>query len=553
MTFTHTILLVDDEPNVLCSILRNLRGKPYQFWTARNGDEALHILKTQTIDLVVSDERMPGMQGNELVTWIANHLPDVVRIILSGQASLPAALKAINYGRVYRFLTKPIKTVELALTISRALEERDELRSQLHLVEESREQQTVNVAERERLRGAADVLEERERNSQREAKERVAFLAAMTHELRSPLTALLGSADLLPTANNPDEQGKLVRVIQRSGQHLLNLVNTTLDHAKIAAGKMEIEWIPCSVAEIVDEAYSLFASAAQQKGIELAAVIAEDVPPTIVADPTRLRQALINLLANAVKFTTHGRVDLQVTRSASDPAQVEFSVRDTGPGMTDEEMQRLFTPFVQANQQTTRKYGGTGLGLSVSREIAKLLGGELEVESVSGVGSVFRLRIAPRPLTAPLELPSDNMPAENVLLGRRILLAEDSIDTQRFLNAMLCLKGAEITLVENGQQAVDAALAQADSAPFDVILMDLDMPLLSGIEATERLRELGYRHPIVALTASDTGDVLEACHAVGFDQIINKLVGKDRLIAAISHFTANLPRAAAELATGALA
>jgi signal transduction histidine kinase len=534
MNPTHSILLVDDESNVLCSIIRNLRGKPYLFRTARCGEEALHILKTQTIDLVVSDERMPGMQGSELVTWIANQMPEVVRIILTGQASLSAAIKAMNYGRVYRYLTKPIKTVELALTISQALEERDQARSQRNHLAEERTQFAAIKAENLRLLSEQNSLQEKCHSDQRFNREKITFLAAMTHELRSPLTAMLGSAELLAAANSTIAQDKLVNVIQRSGQHLLQLVNNSLDHAKLTAGKMELEWIPFRVADVVEEAYTQVVIAAQQKGLELAAVIAENVPTTIVADPTRLRQALINLLGNAVKFTSQGRVDLQVACLGGNPVQLEFAVRDTGPGMNKDEVERLFAPFVQANESTTRKFGGSGLGLHLSREIAHMMGGDLLVESFPDVGSVFRLSISPRPYQ-PTDTPEHLSPTERTSLnGKRVLLADDSLDNQRILNAMLFMAGVDVTVVDDGQQACEVYLNQPHDAPFDAILLDLDMPRCNGVEATERLREFGCRVPILALTASEPADVIDDCQAAGVDRILTKPISRERLLTALS-------------------
>ena len=379
------------------------------------------------------------------------------------------------------------------------------------------------------------------------------FLANMSHEIRTPMTAILGYAEILGVAARehgaPEECFDAITTIQRNGKHLLGLINDILDLSKIEAEKMTVEQVPCSPLQIVQEVASLVRVQAEAKGLLFGYEYIGSVPATIKTDPVRLRQILINLIGNAIKFTSKGGVRL-IVGCLSDRAEpvLQFDVLDTGIGMTAKQITKLFRPFSQADTSTTRKFGGTGLGLAISKQLARLLGGDLVVaESRQGVGTRFRATIATGPLDDvrmiddPATATSINEPAVRNATAKkitdlhcRILLAEDGPDNQRLISHILKRAGAEVTLVENGRLAVDTALSARDhGTPFDVILMDMQMPEMDGYEATKRLRREGYSGPIIALTAHAMSGDRAKCLRAGCDDYATKPINRQKLFASI--------------------
>jgi PAS domain S-box-containing protein len=381
-----------------------------------------------------------------------------------------------------------------------------------------------------------------------------AFLANMSHEIRTPMTAILGFTDILLArgrlAHISLESLEAAKTIKRNGEYLLGIINDILDLSKIEAGKMTVEQIPCSPCRIVAEVVSLARVRAEAKGLPFSLEYDGVIPETIQSDPTRLRQILINLVNNAIKFTEVGSVRL-VARFVDDRSgpRMQFNVVDTGLGMTEEQVAELFQPFSQADASTTRRFGGTGLGLSISKRLTEMLGGDISVvKTQPGVGTHMRVTVATGPLdgvrmiadplsatvvasTASKETPCA---AQAALSGCRILLAEDGPDNQRLIAHVLKSTGAFVAVVENGQLAADAALAACqEGKPFDVILMDMQMPVMDGYEATRLLRQKGYDRPIIALTAhamsGDRGKCLEA----GCDDYASKPIDRSKLIETI--------------------
>jgi CheY-like chemotaxis protein len=339
-------------------------------------------------------------------------------------------------------------------------------------------------------------------------------------------------------------------VIKRSGEHLLRLIDSILDLSKIEAGKLQIEPIHCSPVQVVAEVVSLMRAEAAAKQLTLKTELAHRLPKTVLTDPLRLRQVLVNLVGNAIKFTDQGEVRLAVRLNA-DSDRLCFDVTDTGIGMNEEQIGKLFKPFSQVDNSSTRKFGGTGLGLVISKHLAKALGGSIEVRSEPGKGSTFSVTIDPGPLDAmpmvedaqevapappPTAQPTD---ADKTVLHSRILLAEDMMENQRLICLLLIKAGADVITVENGQLAIDAVLAAREAdAPFDLILMDMQMPVLDGYEATRQLRKLGYAGPIVALTAHAMTEDCQKCLDAGCNDYATKPIDRQKLLATVAPWTA---------------
>ncbi len=372
------------------------------------------------------------------------------------------------------------------------------------------------------------------------------FLANMSHELRTPMTAILGFADVLlehPSENLVVESGQ---IIKRNGEYLLNLINDILDLAKIEASKRSIERVVCSPLQMAADTISLMKVRADAKRLPLTLDVRENLPERIITDPTCLRQILVNLIGNAIKFTEVGsvRVVARMDTSSDGDAWLRIDVSDTGIGMSKEQIAQLFQPFSQVDASAHRRFGGTGLGLAISKRLAEMLGGDISVTSDLGSGSTFSVCIAAgQPDGARLvENPSGKIadrqsPAAGGQrnLNCRILLAEDCPDNQRLIALVLRKAEAEVVMAENGKITIDLALAALQAgSPFDAILMDMQMPVMDGYEATKKLRDVGYNRPIIALTANAMVGDRQACLDAGCDDYIVKPIDQNQLLETVA-------------------
>ena len=355
------------------------------------------------------------------------------------------------------------------------------------------------------------------------------FLANMSHEIRTPLGAVMGLARIGMRENHGRKAHDTCARILESGEYLLNVINDILDFSKIEAGKLTIDKHPMSLHATIDDAIALVAERALAKGLVLTSRPAPDLPSWVLGDATRIRQILINLLANAVKFTEQGRIDLTVLR---DNEEIWFAVRDEGIGMTGEQLDRLFVPFEQADSSTTRKYGGTGLGLAISKNLSSLMGGDIQVVSQFGRGSTFTLHL-PLPETAapPQAGPQKSVPAGRRLAGLRVLAAEDVAVNRLILADLLDEEGATYVFAENGVEAVRRIETGSDG--FDVILMDVQMPKMDGHEATRRIHRSAPTLPVIGLTAHALTEERVKCLEAGMVDHVTKPIDADTLVAAI--------------------
>lgn len=374
-----------------------------------------------------------------------------------------------------------------------------------------------------------------------EAKTR--FLANMSHEIRTPLNGIIGFSDLLARrADEGDEsqRDEWVGIINGSAKHLLALVNDILDLSKLDVKQMVVEPLPCRIISVVSECVTLLNSRALEKGISLESVVESSCPSFIRTDPTRVRQIVTNLVGNAVKFTEAGGVVVTLSGGGTPEAPLlRLDVRDTGIGMTPEQASCLFQPFTQADSSITRRFGGTGLGLTISRALARRLGGDITIASDPGEGSTFTLELPATPLL-PGEVALDEKPSSDAdvftsgavkpLAGRRILVVDDNEVNRKLFSLTLRKAGSEVVLAENGRVGVDAALAQH----FDAIVMDISMPVMDGKTATRLIRESGNVMPLIALTAHSSGADRDACLAIGCSEYLSKPVDLALLVRTLS-------------------
>jgi signal transduction histidine kinase/CheY-like chemotaxis protein len=414
------------------------------------------------------------------------------------------------------------------------LREREHTKAALREVAVRREAETA-------LRASEARLQQLNMDLEQASQAKSAFLATMSHEIRTPLNGVLGLGELLLDTPLTPEQRVYLNGIVASGQTLLGLLSDILDFSKIEAGQLTLETQPLDLRQLMHEVVTLFALQAQTKGLDLHAHVDPALPEMLLGDPLRLRQVLTNLVGNAVKFTVQGAVEVRVTvnEEHTQGVPVQIAVRDTGIGIAPEEQLRLFTPFMQADSSTTRRYGGTGLGLTIAKRLVELMGGQIGVQSTPGLGSTFWLTLRLVRCGAVGDVEAIELPDVGPAGQRgRILVAEDNAVNRLVAVGLLERLGYAVETVENGQQAVDRVRRE----PFDLVLMDVHMPEMDGLAAAAAIRAQeqaaapGQHLPIVALTADALMGDVEKSRAAGMDDHMSKPLTQERLAAVVERW-----------------
>jgi signal transduction histidine kinase len=517
------ILIVDDLKENIYALSELIKGDDVELLTAQNADQALSLLLDHEFALALLDVQMPGMTGFELARLVrgverSRHLPII--FVTAQQVEASTIFEGYDTGAV-DVLFKPLDPHIV----------RSKVRVFVRLDQQARLLQS-QVEAMSRLKQEAE--------SANVAKSR--FLANMSHEIRTPLSAVLGFSDILSQNGlSNDERTECLNSISRNGKLLLRIIDDILDLSRIEAQKIEFETKRFDLGELVRDLKATLSHRAAEKGINFEVTDQSIVTGLIESDALRLKQILLNVIGNAIKFTARGRVSVEITleRGAefAGTQTLSFRVRDSGIGLTADEARRIFEPFAQADNATHRKYGGTGLGLAISRQLAQSLGGDVIVsESVPGFGSVFDITLrtpyfvgnAP---AAASEQPKAELTSDLTKLhGKRVLVVDDVQDNRTLIERYLKPTGLELYLASSGQEAID----QVSTSNWDLILMDIQMPSMDGYEATAKLRSGGFKNPIIALTAHAMREELDRCLSAGFDSTLTKPVARKELIERIA-------------------
>ncbi len=484
----------------------------------------------------------PYLQLAAVATWSAQfHF--VINFLHSSLATLIAGIVPLA---LVTFIL-PL-AARLGDTITTAFATAAMLLSSLYAIEGAR----LAYQKRMQLLRTTKELEEKRVAAEAANHSKSAFLAAMSHEIRTPLNGVLGMAQSLQSDALTEEQEEKVNLILDSGQMLMTLLNDVLDISKIEAGKLEIVPATVDLRYLVSRVYKLFLPIAEEKGIGFTFHFEDAVPQYVSCDPVRVRQCLANLVSNAIKFTEAGDVSLRVSSEAAgqDEVRIAVSVCDTGIGMSEKNRAGLFTEFTQGDESTARRFGGTGLGLAIARRLARLMQGDITVESEFAKGSTFHLTFLAPIVQQHAEIdPGKGEIARSVndLFGKRVLVADDNSINRKVISMLLKHVEIEITEAENGEAALDCLRTRH----FDVLLLDMHMPVLNGEETIKRLRsgnDAWRRLPVIAITADVMGGDRSYYQAMGMSGLVTKPIARDDLLSEIYRV---LDEAAAPLSTAA--
>lgn len=521
------ILYVDDEQGNLTGFKFSFR-RYYTIFLASSADEAMQIVKKNKIKVVISDQRMPEKTGTELFEELIEIFPDIVRIILTGFSDMTAIVQAINKGKVYRYISKPWDKDEMKISIDNAIES-------YNLKEQN--QQLIS-----HLKETNQKLLHAKRRAEESDKLKSSFLANVSHEIRTPLNSIVGFSNLITSTEFSEPQRKeFSDIIQRNAEELITIINDIIDISKIEANLLYFRFGKFSVAQLLNELFASFKNHnlfTEKTNLEIE-LLQPEQEVFIATDRHRVKQILSNLLHNALKYTEKGKIELGFTlkRKPNNTQTIEFFVRDTGIGIPKDKFEYIFQRFRKIQHGKDQLFRGNGLGLSISRSLAQLLGGNMRVESQIGKGSTFYLTLPTEKLPP---TPKDDFNQKDRKIFNQfnwsdkiILIVEDDFSNFQYLQTALAPTGAHILHASDGKEAIDFCKKFKE---IDLVLMDILLPKLDGYQATQQIKKIRPELPIIAQTAyAMTHDRKKSLEA-GCDEYIAKPITRNEILEKINLF-----------------